>query len=48
MVYVDRTFYFSIFVDHLIFVRNAADAIGSFPLRCQLGGTFGKAGDGEN
>ena len=47
MVYVDRTLHFSIFVDHLIFIGYAADAIRPFPLRCQLGGTFGRGGEGE-
>ena len=48
MVYVDRTLYFSIFVDHLVFIRNVADAIGSFPSRRQLGGTFRRGGEGED
>ena len=48
MVYVDRTFHFSIFVDHLIFIGYAADAIKPFPLRRQLGGTFGRGGEGED
>ena len=33
MAYVDHTLYFSIFVDHLVFIGYAADAIRSFPSR---------------
>ena len=48
MVYVDRTLHISIFVDHLVFTGYAEDAIRSFPSRCQLGGTFGRGGEGED
>ena len=48
MVYVDRTLHFSIFVDHLIFIGYAADTISPFPPKCQLGGTFGRGGEGED
>ena len=27
---------------------DAADSIGSFPLRCQLGGTFGRGGESKD
>ena len=48
MVYVDHTLHFSIFVDHLVPIGYAADAIGSFPSRHQLEGTFGRGGEGED
>ena len=48
MVYVDLTLHFSIFVDHLVLIGYAADAIRSFPSRRQLGGTFGRGGEGED
>ena len=48
VVYVDCVFQSTIFVDHLVFVGDAADSIGSFPSRCQLGGTFGRGGEGED
>ena len=48
VVYVDRAFQSTIFVDHLVFVGDAAGSIGSFPSRCQLGGTFGRGGEGED
>ena len=31
VIYVNRTLYFAIFVNHLILVGCAADTIGSFP-----------------
>ena len=40
VVYVDCELQSTIFVNCLVFVRDAADSIGSFPSRPQLGGTF--------
>ena len=48
MVYVARTLHSSIFVDYRVLIGYAADAIGSFPSRRQLGGTFGRGGEGED
>ena len=48
MVDVDGTFYFAIFVNHLILIGYAADMIGSFPLGCQLGGAFWRGGESED
>ena len=47
MVYVDCVFQSTIFLDHLVFIGDAADSIGSFPSRCQLGDTFGRGGEGD-
>ena len=44
---MNRAFYFSIFVNHLILVGYAADTIGSFPSGYQLGGALGRGGEGK-
>ena len=36
MVDVDGTFHISILIDHLVFIQDAADAVGPFPSRRQL------------
>ena len=38
MANVDGAFHIPIIVDHLIFIWDAADAVGSFPPRYKLGG----------
>ena len=48
MIYMNRAFYFAIFINHLILVGYAADTIGSFPSGCQLGGALGRGGEGED
>ena len=48
MIYMNLTFYFPIFINHLILVGYAADTIGSFPSGCQLGGVLGRGGEGED
>ena len=48
MVYVDRSLQSTIFVNHLVLVGYAADAIGFFPLGCQLGGSLGRGGVRED
>ena len=39
---------FSIILEHLVLIGYAADTIGSFPSRRQLGGTFRRGGEGED
>ena len=48
VIYVNRTIYFAIFINHLILVGYVADTIGSFPSGCQLGGAFGRGGESED
>ena len=48
MVYMDCALYFPILVYYLIFTGYAADAIRPLPPRCQLRGTFGRGGEGED
>ena len=48
MVDVDGTFHISILVDHLVFIWDAADAVGPFPSRCQLGSAFWRSGQSED
>ena len=48
VVYVDRSLQSTIFVNHLVLVGYAADAIGSFPSGCQLGGSLGRGGERED
>ena len=48
MIYMNRAFYFAIFINHLVLVGYAADTIRSFPSGCQLGGVLGKGGEGED
>ena len=45
---MDITFHFTIFVNHLILVGYAANTIGSFPSRRQLGGAFWRGGECED
>ena len=47
MIDVDCTLYFTVFVNHLILIGYAADTIGPFPSRCQLGGAFWRGGESE-
>ena len=48
MVNVDCSLQSTVFVNHLALVWYAADAIGSFPSWCQLGGSFGRGGECED
>ena len=45
MVNVDCLLQSVIFVSHLVLVGYAANAIGSFPSGCQLGGLLGSGGE---
>ena len=40
MIDVDGAFHISILVDHLVFIWDAADVVGPFPSRRQLGSAF--------
>ena len=48
MVDVDGAFHISILVDHLVFIWDAADAVGSFPSQSQLGSVFRRSGKSED
>ena len=48
MVDVDGAFHISILLDHLVFIWDAADVVGSFPLRRQLGSAFRRSGKSED
>ena len=48
MVDVDGAIHISILVDHLAFIWGAADAIGPFPSRHQLGSAFQRSGKSED
>ena len=48
MIYMNRAFYFAIFINHLILVGYAADTVGSFLSGCQLGGALRRDGEGED
>ena len=45
MVNVDCSLQSVVFVSHLVLIGYAADAIGSFPSGCQLGGSLGRGGE---
>ena len=48
MVDADGAFHISVLVDHLVFIWDAADAVGPFPSRRQLGGAFWRSGQSED
>ena len=48
MVYVDGAFHLSILVYHLVFIRDAADAVRHFPSRRQLGSALRRGGESKD
>ena len=45
MINMDCSLQSIVFISHLIFIGYAADAIGSFPSGCQLGGSLSQGGE---
>ena len=48
MVYVDGAFHSPILICHLVFIWDAADAVGPFPPRRQFVSAFRRGGEGKD